>query len=220
MRQGMEALKDGLQAVNTTRLERDYGVRVPVLLKAAGTPPRPGAKARERGLRPKHPVRQCRCMLPKKHLEFQTLQIRGWARRRASGASGPSTRCDVTLSARAQICSVLNLALSARGRQQGLYPMHAIRMSDGRLKGRQTQSWEVLELGTWLKLWCGSALLHCLCIRHHFLTVLVCKALPPSNQRGMFTLPFVTDTRLFWRASYCAELCNDCVNDTAQHSKR
>lgn len=61
----MEALKDGLQAVNTTRLERDYGVRVPVLLKAAGTPPRPGAKARERGLRPKHPVRHqvvCSCV--------------------------------------------------------------------------------------------------------------------------------------------------------------
>lgn len=66
LRQGMEALKDGLQAVNTTRLERDYGVRVPVLLKAAGTPPRPGAQARERGLRPKHPVRQCRCRLPGK----------------------------------------------------------------------------------------------------------------------------------------------------------
>ena len=57
LRQGMEALKGGLQAVNTTRLERDYGMTVPVLLKAAGTPPRPGAEARERGLRPKHPVR-------------------------------------------------------------------------------------------------------------------------------------------------------------------
>ena len=65
MRQGMEALKEGLQAVNTTRLEHDYGVRVPVLLKAAGAPPRPGAKARERGLRPKHPVRHqvvCSCV--------------------------------------------------------------------------------------------------------------------------------------------------------------
>ena len=104
MRQGMEALKDGLQAVNTTRLERDYGVRVPVLLKAAGTPPRPGATARERGLRPKHPVRQCRCVLSKKHPELQTLHIRGWARRRASGASGPSTRCDVNA-----VCSRANM---------------------------------------------------------------------------------------------------------------
>ena len=98
--------------------------------------------------------------------------------------------------------------------------MHAIRMSDGSLKGRQTQSWEVLELGTWLKLWCGSTLLHCLCIRHRFLTVPVCKALPQSHQRGMVSLPYVTDTRLLWRASDCAELCHDCVNDTAQPSKR
>ena len=53
----MEALRGGMQAVNTTRLEQDYGVRVPVLLKSAGLPPRPGRAARDRGLRPKHPVR-------------------------------------------------------------------------------------------------------------------------------------------------------------------
>ncbi len=53
----MDALKQGLSSVNTTRLEKDYGVRVPVLLQSAGIPPRPGAEARKRGLRPKHPVR-------------------------------------------------------------------------------------------------------------------------------------------------------------------
>ena len=70
----MEALMDGLQAVNTTRLERDYGVRVPVLLKAAGTDARGRAQRRGSGAcGPSTPVRRRTCLRVCNHAPRSSL---------------------------------------------------------------------------------------------------------------------------------------------------